>query len=304
MKKLLLLLLTCLAIASLLLLTVSCRNTEARDERDAPVAVGDSVLRVAYLPTLDALPFFVAFERGLFAREGLDVELVRFLSGMDVDTALVGGSVDLAFTDIIRAEHLRRQEGGGTGLTYVTSTEVAWSLISCRTARLNRLEQFGDKMIAMSRFSATDYLTDRTFGKVKTKAPVFKVQINDVDLRLRMLLTGEMDAGWLPEPQATEALLHNHKLVLRQDGDSLGVLVMRSSLPACQTLAGKMASVYSMACDTINKNGIEAYADEMMKYCDADTAVTRRIPKTRFAKASKPSGRQISIATDYLATGN
>ncbi len=65
-------------------------------------------------------------------------------------------------------------------------------------------------MIAMTRHSATDYLSTLVIDSVKTKYDVYRVQINDLNIRLRMLLNNEMDAAWMPEPYATQARMAKH----------------------------------------------------------------------------------------------
>ena len=188
---------------------VSCnKNAKESNTTDASVPDSTSMLRIGVLPTLDALPFFVAKEQGMFDRENIDVALVPFNSAIDIDTALVGNSIDMAFTELVRTEKIKAD--GKDTLRYLTATELNWSLISNKAARINNLNQFGDKMVAMTRWSATDLLTNRVFDAVKTKAQVYSVQINDLDVRLKMLLNNEMDAVWLPEPQATVAVCAGH----------------------------------------------------------------------------------------------
>ena len=53
-------------------------------------------ITVAYLPVMQSLPLFVAQERGMFAEEGLDVELVRIESPNQIIDALMSGKVDAA----------------------------------------------------------------------------------------------------------------------------------------------------------------------------------------------------------------
>lgn len=52
-------------------------------------------IKVGYMPIAEETPKFVAAERGLFRRHGLEVELVRFESGPDMGTALLGGSIQV-----------------------------------------------------------------------------------------------------------------------------------------------------------------------------------------------------------------
>ena len=65
-------------------------------------------------------------------------------------------------------------------------------------------------MIAITRYSATDYLATLAIDSVHPKYDVYRVQINDVNIRLKMLLNNEMDAVLLSEPQATRARLEGH----------------------------------------------------------------------------------------------
>ncbi len=243
------------------------------------------VVRIAYIPTLDALPFFVAKDMGWFDKEGVEVSLERFLAQMDIDTALVGGSVDGAFTDKVRVARI--EEKFGVKLDILVTTPAQWTLITNKVARLNKLEQFGDKMVAMTRFSATDSLTDLAFKNVKTTAPMFKVQINDVELRLRMVDNNEMDAAWFPEPYATRAQLLGHKKILTSEkyGTHFGVLVLRHDYSQQQgndLMAETLRRVYAMACDSIDKYGLQAYAAQLYTYCGVDSAVVHHLNETKF----------------------
>ncbi len=283
------------------LLLLACNGSKRGDENDN-AAPKDSSLRIAYLPVLDALPYYVAQERGLFEQNGLKVRLVPFMAQMDIDTALVGGSVDGAFTDIVRMEQMRgHADSADSDIIYLTSTESVWTLVSNRTARLNRLEQFGDKMVAMTRFSATDWLTDKAFSGVKTSADVYKVQINDVELRLKMLLNNEMDAVWMQEPFSSMAQKAGHKAILSSDKykNKLGVVALRKASVDKQT-EERLAKTYSMACDIINQEGFVGCQDELIKYCNADSSIVNRLKKTVFEPVQHPDSALLKDIRKYL----
>ncbi len=191
------------------------------------LADGRTLLRLAYLPTAEADTLLSRAEGGCLELDSLVVELVPFTAHMDIDTALVGGSVDCALSERVRLDALREKHNVRTRV--VAETTLGWTLVSHANARLTKLEQFGDKMVAMTRFSATDSLTDLAFAKVKVKQPYYKVQVNDVDLRLMMLLNNELDAAWLPEPQASRAIAEGHKALVSSADlkRQFGVLVAR-----------------------------------------------------------------------------
>jgi NitT/TauT family transport system substrate-binding protein len=61
----------------------------------AAVAQGQAKVKLGYMPIAEETPKFVAAEKGIFAKHGLNVELVRFESGPDMGTALLGGSIQI-----------------------------------------------------------------------------------------------------------------------------------------------------------------------------------------------------------------
>lgn len=286
MKKILL-----LACCSLLLLW-SCGETPVekrrltKAERERLKAEERQALKFGVLPTLDCLPLFVAKERGVFEKLGVDVRLRPCKAQMDIDTALVGGSMNGAVSDSVR---VARMISRGTPLKSLGRSIADWQLIANRSARLKEVKQLGDKMVAMTRYSATDYLTDHVLKGVKTQATVYRVQINDVSLRLQMLLNNEMDALWLPEPQATVAREHGNTVLwdTRKAGMKLGRMVVREKDIADKRVreqVEKLVKGYNMACDSLNAKGLLAYGEVIVKYCHVEEKSIGALPKVRFEK--------------------
>lgn len=257
-----------------------------RAER-AKLKTADSLaLKVGVMPTLDCMPLFVAKERRLFDTLGVDVRLRMRKAQMDIDTALIGGSVEGAVSDSVRVARMRSR---GTALTEVGTTNTSWQLVGNRSARLKEVKQLGDKMVAMTRYSATDFLTDHVQKGVKTTATVYRVQINDVPLRLQMLLNNEMDALWLPEPQATTAREHGHTVLWDTEKHNLwlGRVVFRDKALGDARVKKQIdvfKQAYNMACDSLNQRGVSAYADLLIKYCQTDQKTLDALPKVKFRK--------------------
>lgn len=257
-----------------------------RAER-AKLKTADSLaLKVGVMPTLDCMPLFVAKERRLFDTLGVDVRLRMRKAQMDIDTALIGGSVEGAVSDSVRVARMRSR---GTALTEVGTTNTSWQLVGNRSARLKEVKQLGDKMVAMTRYSATDFLTDHVLNGVKTTATVYRVQINDVPLRLQMLLNNEMDALWLPEPQATTAREHGHTVLWDTEKHNLwlGRVVFRDKALGDARVKKQIdvfKQAYNMACDSLNQRGVSAYADLVVKYCQTDQKTLDALPKVKFRK--------------------
>lgn len=261
-------------------------------------------LKVAVVPTLDCLPIYLAADERLFDTLGVDVHLKVFRAQMDCDQAVLKGAADGMVSDLVRTERLRLL---GTPMQYLTTTGAYWQLLSNRKARLKSLEQMGDKMIAMTRYSATDYLTDESLKGVKTKSSVFRVQINDVQIRLRMLLNNEMDAVWLTEPLATAARESGHCVVAdsRDRMVSLGVVAFNGKAVAGEHRRKQLAAfakAYDMACDSINKNGLKHYSSLLEKWYGIDRKTVNALPNSKFLHMAKPRRENIEKAAAFAKT--
>ncbi|MBQ9671444.1 MAG: ABC transporter substrate-binding protein [Prevotella sp.] len=291
MKKILVLL-------SALLFLMSCgQSTPQGIKEEMP---DDTVqLRIAILPTLDCLPICLADAHGFFEQYGLDVDVLPYQAQMDCDTAIERGWANGIVTDLVRAQ---RMKDNGLQLEYITATEASWQLLTNPTARIKQLRQLDDKMLAMTRFSATHLLSDKAVDSVRLKPErVFRIQVNDVNVRLGMLSAGIMDALLLPEPQATAArnqnalkLLDTHQLDYR-----MGVVAFSSrAATARQVEAFKKA--YDMACDSINELGVHKYQDLIMKCCRVQQSTIDSLPPVIFRHSSNPRAVDIKRATDWL----
>ncbi len=293
------------------LLMAACTKNEERSAVDEAWAawVADSAsLKIAVMPTIDCLPLFVADEYGYFERESVSVSLYPYMAQMDCDTALTGGWVDGMMTDLVRAERMQQQ---GTALHYATTTALAWQLLTGHQARISRLKQLDDKMVAMTRYSATALLADMLVDSAGLQSErVFRIQVNDVNVRLRMLQTGVMDALLLPEPQATVARLSEARVLYdtRQTGINLGVLVFSESALADSlrhTQMEGMMRAYAAACDTINERGISTYKDLVVRCCGVSAeAVDSMSLDWKYPGVQPPSPVDVERARRFLMHNN
>ena len=199
----------------------------------------------------------------------VDIRLKKFTAQMDCDTALMRGRVEGAISDLVRTERMIQQ---GTPLKYVAATNAYWLLISNRQLRMSNLKHLDDRMLAMTRYSVTDLLGDLAVDSAKLKTErVFRVQINDVNIRLKMLENNEMDAMLLTEPQATQALLGKHKVLLdtRKLDMQMGVFAFRTKGMDDKNRRRQMdvfLKGYNEACDSLNHYGVLHYSDVIRKH--------------------------------------
>ena len=256
------------------------------------------------MPTLDCLPVFVAKERQLFDT-AVDIRLKRFTAQMDCDTAIMRNRVEGSITDLVRAERMMKQ---GTELRYFTATNAYWLLISNRLQRMTSLKHLDEKMVAMTRYSATAMLSDIAVDSAKLKSErVFRIQINDVGIRLKMLENNEMDALFLTEPHATQALLAKHKVLLdtRLLDMQMGAIVMRSKgmdSPERKRQMAVFTKGYNEACDSINKFGVRHYMKLFRKYYGVTDQTLKNLPDSlKFSHATEPRQQDIECAQKWVS---
>lgn len=293
----------------LLAMAVSCGQSYeetkrlTRLERQRLLRADSAALKVAVMPTLDCLPLYVAKHYNLFDSLGADIRLKFFSAHIDCDTAILNDRVEGSVTELVRAQRLMDK---GKKLDFVTATDAYWLLVSNRNSRIKELKQLDDKMMSMTRFSVTDMLGDLAVDSAKLKhEKVYRVQINDVRVRLQMLHNNEMDALFLTEPQATEAIHAKHKLLLdsRRLDLKMGAFAFRVFDDADTARHRQMAAfvkAYNMACDSINKNGLGAYKELVTKYCAVKEATADSLRGMKFNHVAPPREKDIEAAKRWL----
>lgn len=174
------------------------------------VARRDSAaLHVALLPVADCFPFYIAQRSGIYERLGLDLRILTLQAQLDTDTALLHGRAELVYSDLVRA--IMIQQTDTFDLRAIASAPAELDLITARRGRVRSLNQLKERMVAVARHSITDYWSDRLMDSARmAQTDIFRPQINDVRIRTDMICNGTMDAAFLPEPFAHEALLRGN----------------------------------------------------------------------------------------------
>jgi len=276
----------------------------SRAQRLKALREDSAALKVAVLPTLDCLPIFLAKDHQMFDT-AVDIRLKQFTAQMDIDTALANRRVEVGVSDLVRVERLKKQ---GDSLRYLTATNAYWQLVSNRGARITDLKHLDDKMLAMTRYSVTDLLGDVAVDSAKLKSErVFRIQINDVNVRLKMLENNEMDALILTEPQASVARMLKHKVLLdtRKLDMQMGVIVSQWKGMDGETRAKQLRVFmrgYNKACDSINQYGIANYAPLIAKYCRVKPEALQQISKDlKFHHIALPREEDVNRAKAWLS---
>lgn len=164
------------------------------------LAASSMPVRLGWQPTLNGARFFVARDEGLFAKNGLDVDLLKFTSGPAFFAAFQSKSIDVGFMGTPPAI-IGIAQGVPMEIfaveNYAPGSEA---LVARAGSGITTLKDMKGKKIATARGSSGDY----ALRKGLKKAGLTLDDIQLVDLSVPALLPafrrGDIDAGWYWEP--------------------------------------------------------------------------------------------------------
>ncbi|MFA4944135.1 MAG: ABC transporter substrate-binding protein [Lentisphaeria bacterium] len=166
-------------------------------------------LRLAIATKLEALPFMVAENAGIFSREGLRVKLVMAGSAEERDRLVASGKADGAVSDPVA---LLKGASHGTHLVAIRSLLDAtpqrplFRLLAAPDSGLHDLADLRGVPVAVAAGAQSEYVARQTLAR--GGLPPGDIQLVNVpvtETRLALLRDGRVRAAILPEPQATLA---------------------------------------------------------------------------------------------------
>lgn len=181
------------AIFSLLYVLVFCFSASAQMTR----------LNVGYsAASADQLPAWVAKDSGIFAKNGLDVDLIFFTGGTTAILALVSGDVPMTQ---VSGPGLVSSALAGSEAVFVAAGMVSLNYVLMGKPGIKTAEQLKGGTVAISRFgSATDSIARfalRRIGLTPGK-DVILVQVGSGPERLSAALTGRVTASVINPPSS------------------------------------------------------------------------------------------------------
>jgi len=150
----------------------------------------------------DQLPAWVAKDTGIFAKNGLDVQLIFFTGGSTAILALVSGDVPITQ---VSGPGLVSSALGGADSVFIAAGIISLNYVLMGKPGLKSVEQLKGGTVAISRFgSATDTIARfalRRIGLTPGK-DVTLVQVGSGPERLSAALTGRVSASVINPPSS------------------------------------------------------------------------------------------------------
>lgn len=266
----------------------------------------ENKIRFGALPVLQALPLFVAREKGFFRNAGVDVDLVPFNTAAEKDIALTSGSIDGCFADLFTPLVLA---GNGVKIRIVATNyntrqdRRMFALLGKPGGTYKSVKDLAKVPVAVSSNSVIDYVTESLLiaGGVPKKE-VATVESKNIGLRMQMLLTRKVEAATLPEPLVTAAVGKGAILLADDKGleASQTVLVFsRDFVETNRTAVEKFLAAVRQANKLINEKP-DAVRGVMVKNVRLPGPLRDRYPVPGFPELQVPEEKTFHQVVQWL----
>ena len=290
---------------SLILLLSACGQDKGKAHFNESQSLSDtSILKVALLPTLDCLPFSLAKEHGIYKQLGVKVKFIYYKSQMDIDQQLAQGKVDAGASDLFRAMLMQSNK---SPVKYYMSTPRQWYLFAGKRLRVNKVQQLGDRMIGMARFSCPDYFCDYIRSQIPTRSGLLlRAQVNDIQLRLQMLNNSQIDAAVLPAPLSIVAEQRGHTRLATAEGlNGMAGLAVHSNINKTQRSAlNKLIQGYTIEIDSLKAHPIGPLTSWLNRIYGIDSIPVKVQRSKMMSHAFKPQSDKVNTALKWMRSKN
>lgn len=190
------------ALLSASVLVASCSSTDGGSSPDEPTPVA---IQLGWLPNVENMATIVADEKGYFADEGIDIEILPGGPDVTADAQIAGGN---ALMGVLSAEVLANSAAAGSGLVAIAATYQTTSsaVVTLADSGIEDISDLEGRSLGMSQTDAVVY------------DPFFELAGVDPD-SIDQVMTGSDPASLVSgEVDAITGTLPNQPIVLAEQG--------------------------------------------------------------------------------------
>ncbi|HEX2927609.1 MAG TPA: MetQ/NlpA family ABC transporter substrate-binding protein [Ruminiclostridium sp.] len=291
-NKLVVRLLCALAVIFTVFAVYGCNNGKG--------AGGTGRLKIGLTPAVDAIPYVIAQDNGIFKKYGLDVELEVFKSASERDAAFQSSDIDGVLCDMV-AVCLYQNAGFNVKITGVTDGD--FKLVASSQSGIKSIKDIRGCQVAISQHTVIEYVLDKMLSKndISTK-DVKKVAVPTIPVRMEMLAHNKVQLALLPEPFCSMAA-KNGAVILDsayQNNIYSNVIAFKENTIAKKTAAIKnLNEAYDESVKYLKQNPISKYQDEIIKFIGYPDDMKRNIILPDYRKEGLPAENELTGAIQW-----
>ncbi|HEY3491184.1 MAG TPA: ABC transporter substrate-binding protein [Candidatus Deferrimicrobiaceae bacterium] len=244
-------------------------------------AFAGEAIKVGYLPVTGHAKFFVAKEKGFFAKEGIDAELLEFANSADGLSALRADKIDIgAFGTTAPLAHIDKGADiriiGG-----IMGEDAAIVTTAANAGKVKRIADLKGKKVATVRLATGDAVLR---GALKDAGIDWKKDLQIFELKnppavIESVKSGQVDAGVVWGPFDLKAEEQGLKVVIRSDKLQPGhpccrIVVREGKLRNTATLERFVRAI--LRAEKYAKENHKETIDAIVKYVKLDRALIEK----------------------------
>jgi len=289
---------------AMLLICAACAvgfTAEAQKPQPAP-----QTIRFGTLPVLQALPLFVAAEKGFFSASGVKVELEPFQSATEKDVALASGQIAGYFGDLLTPIVIK---SNGVPVKIVaqnfntTEKRRMFAIVAAPKRATATLADVAREGIGAGSNTIVEYLAAKLLAARNIpESGVRMIEIKSIPIRFQLLMSGQVAAAALPEPLVTLAERQGGRVLMDDAGLNLSptVLVFDEKMLRDQPDAvRRFLKSVDQAAALINDHPEEVRAI-MNRNCRIPEALQKTFVVPSFPRLTRPDPAQWKSTHDWL----
>lgn len=294
-----------LTLALTVLVAAACVVPVAPATPAAPVE--DTRLRIALIPVLDVLPFYVAEQKGYFAAQGIQVEGVPVKSGQERDALMQTGQVDGELNELLTTALFNQKA------PTIKSVAIArqaypqaplFRVLGAPQAAARTPTDLKGVPIGIAQNTVIEYVTDRLLRAAGVDpADIVYTEVSAIPARFELLMNGQLQAATLPDPLAQGAIAAGAHLIVddAERGDiSFSVLSFRiPTLQTKPTTVRKFLIAWSQAVQDLN-NDPTAFQSLMIEKGRVPEAIQGTYQMPPFPLNQAPTAAQAADVVAWL----
>lgn len=270
-----------------------------------PAGAEARTIRMGVLPALGTMPLRVAVADGLFAKQGLNVELVAFNSAFERDTAMRTGNIDGYFGDLVAAVLMRKAGVDVRVVTVCTRSEPGqrmFGLVTSPGMSVLPADRLRGKSVGLSTSTVIEYLLDlmEKGGGVPGGA-LERVDVKKLPVRVQMLMNDKLDLALVPEPLASLAEFRGGRVVATAENLDipLTIVLLRTELAENSRVRRNFLAAYAEAARRL-RHAPEAYRDVMVRDCRIPKPLAPDFPIPRYPDPALPAAGAVRNVQEWM----
>ncbi len=175
-------------------------------------------LRLTLLPILESLPMYVAEAEGLFDAQQIQVEFIPVASAQERDQLITAGQADGMINEAVSTMFYNQDQTQVQIVRYArtaTAQTPLFSILAAGSSDIQTTQDLKGVPIGISEGTIIHYLTDRLLqAEGFSPQEIQTIAVPKIPDRLALLSAGELQAGMLPEPVTSLAVLQGARVIL------------------------------------------------------------------------------------------